>query len=36
MLEEILITNFGSTEFFINKAIGGALRQYFITDPVWV
>lgn len=36
LLEEILIMNFGSTEFFINKAIGGALRQYFITDPVWV
>ena len=28
--------NFGSTEFFINKAIGWVLRQYSATDPVWV
>ena len=34
---EILITNnFGSTEFFINKAIGWALREYSKTNPLWV
>ncbi len=26
----------GSDEFFINKAIGWALRNYSKTDPVWV
>ena len=37
---EVLINhiekNFGSTEFFINKAIGWALREYGKTDPDWV
>ena len=36
LLEKILIMNFGSTEFFINKAIGWALREYSKTDPTWV
>lgn len=36
LLEEILVLNFGSKEFFINKAIGWALREYSKTDPVWV
>lgn len=36
LLEEILTLNFGSKEFFINKAIGWALREYSKTDPQWV
>lgn len=36
LLEEILVLNFGSKEFFINKAIGWALREYSKTDPTWV
>lgn len=36
LLEEILTFNFGSKEFFINKAIGWALREYSKTDPQWV
>ncbi len=28
--------NLGSKEFFINKAIGWALREYSKTDPKWV
>lgn len=28
LLETILINNFGSNEFFINKAIGWSLRDY--------
>lgn len=36
LLEKILVNNLGSTEFFINKAIGWALRDYSKTDPVWV
>lgn len=36
LLEEIIVKNFGSTEFFINKAIGWALREYSKTDPAWV
>ncbi len=36
LLEKILINNFGSDEFFINKAIGWSLRDYSKTDPVWV
>ena len=35
-LEKILKLNFGSNEFFINKAIGWALREYSKTDPKWV
>lgn len=36
LLEKILIKNFGSREFFINKAIGWSLRDYSKTDPEWV
>lgn len=36
LLEEILVANFGSDEFFINKAIGWALRDYSKTNPDWV
>ena len=35
-LQEILLNNFGETEFFINKAIGWALREYGKTNPQWV
>ena len=33
LLGEIIQENLGSTEFFINKAIGWALRQYARIDP---
>jgi 3-methyladenine DNA glycosylase AlkD len=33
LLTEIIRENLGSDEFFINKAIGWALRQYAYTDP---
>ena len=33
LLCEIIKENLGSTEFFINKAIGWALRQYAHTNP---
>ena len=33
LLAEIIQENLGSAEFFINKAIGWALRQYAYTDP---
>lgn len=36
LLETILINNLGSNEFFINKAIGWALRDYSKTNPDWV
>lgn len=36
LLEKIIVNNFGSKEFFINKAIGWALRDYFKTNPKWV
>ena len=36
LLEAIIVKNFGQTEFFINKAIGWALREYSKTDPDWV
>lgn len=36
LLEAILTANFGSQEFFINKAIGWALRDYSKTNPAWV
>lgn len=36
LLETIIVNNFGSHEFFINKAIGWALRDYSKTDPKWV
>lgn len=36
LLEKILVNNFGSDEFFINKAIGWSLRDYSKTNPSWV
>lgn len=36
LLEQILINNLESNEFFINKAIGWALRDYSKTNPEWV
>ena len=36
LLEQILRNNQGQTEFFINKAIGWALRDYSKTHPDWV
>ncbi len=36
MLEKIICNNFGTNEFFINKAIGWSLRQYSKTNPDWV
>lgn len=36
LLEKIIVNNFGQTEFFINKAIGWALRDYSKTNPLWV
>lgn len=33
LLEKILVNNLGQTEFFINKAIGWALRDYSKTNP---
>ena len=35
-LKLAILHNQGSSEFFINKAIGWALRQYSKTDPEWV
>lgn len=36
LLEQIIVNCFGSDEFFINKAIGWALRDYSKTDSNWV
>ena len=36
LLSDILTANFGSDEFFINKAIGWSLRDYGKYDPRWV
>ena len=36
LLEKILINNLNHKEFFLNKAIGWALRDYSNTDPQWV
>ena len=36
LLTEIICENLGSTEFFINKAIGWSLRQYARLDPAAV
>ena len=36
LLEQIIVNNFGSDEFFINKAIGWSLREYSKTNPEWV
>ena len=35
LLSEIIQNNFGQSEFFINKAIGWALREYGKTNPDW-
>ena len=34
--QEELVNNFGSSEFFINKAIGWSLRDYSKTNQDWV
>lgn len=36
LLQEILLMNLGSKEFFINKAIGWALRDLSKTNAAWV
>ena len=36
VLDEILVNNLGDSEFFINKAIGWALRDYSKFNPEWV
>lgn len=36
ILEKIIVSNLGSDEFFINKAIGWSLRDYSKVNPEWV
>lgn len=36
LLEQIITNCLGTDEFFINKAIGWALREYSKTNPDWV
>ena len=36
LMEKILLNSLDQTEFFINKAIGWALRDYSKTNPDWV
>lgn len=36
LLEKIIVKNFASQEFFINKAIGWSLREYSKTNPQYV
>lgn len=36
LLERIIVNNFGSSEFFINKAIGWSLREYSKINSEWV
>ncbi len=36
LLERIIVNSFGTHEFFINKAVGWALRDFSKTDPRWV
>ncbi len=36
LLENAIVNNLGSKEFFINKAIGWSLRQYSKFNPDWV
>ena len=36
LLEKIILNNLGSDEFFINKAIGWALRDYSKVNREWV
>lgn len=35
-LSEVILSNTSTREFFVDKAIGWALRQYARTDPNWV
>lgn len=36
LLERVILANCDTTEFFLNKAIGWALREYSKTDAAWV
>ncbi len=36
LLADAIIANLGSTEFFVNKAIGWSLRDYSKTNRSWV
>ena len=36
LMEKILLNNLDQTEFFINRAIGWALRDYSKANPEWV
>ena len=36
ILDKILVNNLGDNEFFINKAVGWALRDYSKYNPEWV
>lgn len=36
LLAQIILSNNDSAEFFIDKAVGWALREYSKTDPDWV
>ncbi len=36
LLETVIVNNLGSSEFFVNKAIGWALRDYAKTDQKYV
>ena len=36
ILDKILVNNLGDNEFFINKAVGWALRDYSKVNPEWV
>ena len=36
LLEQIVVNNFGQSEFFVEKAIGWSLREYSKTNPDWV
>ena len=36
LLRDTILLNVGTEEFFINKAIGWALREYSKTNPLWV
>lgn len=36
LLEAILVNNLNQSDFFINKAMGWALRDYSKTNPAWV
>ena len=36
ILDKVLVNNLGDNEFFINKAVGWALRDYSKYNPEWV